>query len=418
MKGGFPLRLIGNHPCPGESISMIKNPVEKTLNPKRPDNPLTRIPYGRQWIDEEDIQAVVDVLRSDWLTTGPKVLEFEKAVTTYLGAQYGIAVNSGTAGLHCAMIALGVGPGDEVIVPPMTFAATANCIVHAGAVPVFADVEADTLLIDPIQVEAKITPNTKAIIGVDYAGQPCAWDALQNMAMKHRLALVADGCHALGAEYRGKKVGTFADMTVFSFHPVKHITTGEGGMVVTDNPELAEKMHVFRNHGITVDHQQRDETGSWFYEIDVPGHNYRIADFQCALGISQLRKLPEWLDRRRHLARTYDAALADLPWLKPLSVRRDVLHAYHLYVIRIDSVACSMDRAELFRALRNAGIGVNVHYIPVHLHPFYQKHLCIGPGHCPVAESAYEQIISLPMYHGMTNEELERVVNVLKGLTK
>ncbi|MHB8770856.1 MAG: UDP-4-amino-4,6-dideoxy-N-acetyl-beta-L-altrosamine transaminase [Syntrophales bacterium] len=383
---------------------------------KRVDNPRITIPYGRQWIDEEDIRAVVAVLRSDWLTTGPKGAEFEGAVTEYVGAGYGVAVNSGTAGLHCAMFALGIGPGDEVIVPPMTFAATANCVAYMGARPVFADVDPGTLLIDPAQAEARITPKTRAIIGVDYAGQPCDWDALRDRAKAHRLALVADGCHALGAEYKGRKVGTLADMTVFSFHPVKHITTGEGGMVVTDDPDLAEKMRIFRNHGITVDDRQRTAAGSWFYELDALGYNYRITDFQCALGISQLRRLPEWLARRRQLAGRYGSALASLPWLRPLSVQRNVAHAYHLYVIRIDAAAGAPDRNALFGALRNAGIGVNVHYIPVHLHPYYQRHLGTGPGQCPVAEAAYEEIISLPLYPGMSDADQDAVIALLKGV--
>ena len=372
------------------------------------------IPYGRQSVGEEDIQAVVDVLRSAWLTTGPKVGEFEKAVADYVGARYGVAVNSGTAGLHCAMYALGIGPGDEVIVPPMTFAATANCVVYMGATPVFADVVRDTLLIDPVQVEKKITARTKAVIGVDYAGQPCPWDHLRKIAEGNHLALVADGCHALGAEYKEEKVGTLADMTVFSFHPVKHITTGEGGMVVTGNTELAEKIRLFRNHGIATDHQQREAQGSWFYEMQDLGFNYRMTDFQCALGVSQLRKLSGWLARRREIARKYDAACAGLSGIRPLSLRPDVNHAYHLYVVQIDVEIMKQDRGALFLSLRKAGIGVNVHYIPVHLHPFYRKHLGTHPGLCPVAEAAYERIISLPIYPGMTDGDQDTVIDALR----
>jgi perosamine synthetase len=382
------------------------------------------IPYGRQFIDEDDINAVVEVLRSDWLTTGPKVAEFEKAVGQFVGAKYAVAVSSGTAALHCAMYALGIGSGDEVIVPCMTFVATANCVVYQGGTPVFADVDPDTLLVDPEQVEAKITPNTRAIIGVDYAGQPCDWDALREIAKRHNLYLVADGCHALGAEYKGRGVGSLADMTVFSFHPVKHITTGEGGMIVTDNPNLAERMRIFRNHGITRDPKcfssltsdLRPQTSdfSWFYEMKDLGYNYRITDIQCALGISQLKKLPDFLARRREIASVYDRAFKDLPGLKPLRTRNDVVHAYHLYVVRVNNEKAGGGRKVVFKKLRKGGIGVNVHYIPVHLHPYYQRKFGTGPGLCPVAEKAYAEIISLPMFPGMTDEDVKNITRCVE----
>ena len=384
------------------------------------------IPYARQFIDEADIQAVTEVLRSDWLTTGPKVAEFEQAVADYVGAKYAVAVNSGTAALHAAMYAIGVKLGDEVIVPPITFAATANCVVYQGGTPVFADVDPGTLLLDPAKVEEKITEKTKAIIGVDYAGQPCDWDKLREISDKHKLRLVADGCHAIGAEYKGRKVGSLADMTIFSFHPVKHITTGEGGMITTDAPELAERMRLFRTHGITRDPKCFSSLTSdlrppasdcsWFYEMVDLGYNYRITDFQCALGISQLRKLPKFLKRRREIAARYDEAFADLSGINPLAVRLDVLHAYHLYVIRIDSSVLAVDRTTLFTNLREKGIGVNVHYIPVHLHPFYKKEFHTGTGLCLVAEAAYEQIISIPMFPGMTDEDVEKVINVMQKI--
>ena len=373
------------------------------------------IPYGRQTIDEDDIKAVNDVLRSDWLTTGPKVMEFEQAVADYVGAKYAVAVSNGTAALHAAMYAIGIGSGDEVIVPPMTFAATANCVVFQGGTPIFADVDSDTLLIDPAKVEKKITEKTKAIIGVDYAGQPCDWDTLREIADKHGLRLVADGCHALGAEYKGRKIGSLADMTVFSFHPVKHITTGEGGMITTDDPALLRHMLFFRNHGISTDARQRERQGSWFYEMVDLGYNYRITDFQCALGISQLQKLPKFLERRREIAAHYDKAFDGLSGISPLAVRKDSLHAYHLYVIRVDGDTLNMDRTMLFTKLRENGIGVNVHYIPVHLHPFYRREFHTGPGLCPIAESAYEQIISLPLFPGMTDEDVEQVVLEVKN---
>jgi perosamine synthetase len=240
------------------------------------------MPYGRQVIDETDIEAVVQVLRSDWLTTGPRVEEFEQAVARCVDAPYAVAVSNGTAALHAAMYAIGVGPGDEVIVPAMTFAATANSVVYQGGTPVFADVEPQTLLLDPLQVAAKITPRTKAVVAVDYAGQPCDYTALRDIVEKHGVLLIADACHALGASCEGKPVGSLADLTVFSFHPVKHITTGEGGMVVTAHAELAARMRLFRNHGISSDHRQRHQLGTWYYEMTDLGYNYRLTDLQCA----------------------------------------------------------------------------------------------------------------------------------------
>jgi perosamine synthetase len=376
------------------------------------------IPYGRQTIDDEDIKAVVEVLRSDWLTTGPKVAEFEEAFSRYVGAKYSVAVSSGTAALHCVMYALGIGPGSEVIVPAITFAASANCVVYQGGIPVFGDVTSDTLLIDPKDVERKITPQTKGIIAIDYAGQPCDYDALQEIADRHHFFLVADACHALGAIYRGRPVGSLADLSVFSFHPVKHITTGEGGMITTDNEAYAQRMRIFRNHGITTSHQQRASQNAWFYEMVDLGYNYRITDFQCALGMSQMKKLPGWLERRQEIARQYDKAFAAIKGIKPLTVKADVRHAYHLYVVRVHRDETGIDRETFFQALRSRGIGGNVHYIPVHLHPFYQNRYGTGRDLCPVAEFAYEQILSLPMYPAMTDEDIEIVINTFRSLMR
>jgi perosamine synthetase len=371
------------------------------------------IPYARQWVDEKDIKAVIEVLCSDWLTTGPKVEEFERVFADFVGVKYAVAVSSGTAALHAAMYAVDIGPGDEVIVPPMTFAATANAVVFQGGTPVFSDVEEDTLLLNPEIVEKKITRRTKAIIAVDYAGQPCDYDVLSSLAKKNDLLLVADACHALGARYKGKNAGTLADLTVFSFHPVKHITTGEGGMIATNDSKLAERMRRFRNHGINFDHAGRSEQGTWYYEMTDLGYNYRITDLQCALGLSQLEKLPSFLKRRRDIAHQYDEALTIWPRLSPLRNRGDCIHAYHLYVIKVDKAA-GVSRGELFRRLREAGIGVNVHYIPVHLHPFYRQRFGTGEGLCPVSEATYEGILSLPLFPGMTDREVERVVLEMK----
>jgi perosamine synthetase len=372
------------------------------------------IPYGRQSIDEEDIQAVVEVLRSDWLTTGPKVDEFERAFADFVGAKEAVAVCNGTAALHATIHALGIEPGDEVIVPPITFASTANCIVFQGGVPVFADVDPDTLLLDPVQAETKITPRTKAIIAVDYTGQPCDYEKLQAVANQHDLALVADACHSLGGAYRGRPVGSLADLNVFSFHPVKHITTGEGGMITTDDTTLASRLRRFRNHGITTDHRQREELGSWFYEMVNLGYNYRITDFQCALGLSQLRKLPGWLEQRQEIVRRYNQAFSDLSTIVPLEVRPEVTHAYHLYVIQLELGDLQCDRGVIFSTLRNNSIGVNVHYIPAHLHPFYREHFATKPGDCPIAESAYERLLTLPIHPRMSSEDIDEVVNVVR----
>lgn len=375
----------------------------------------TLLPYGRQWVDEEDIAAVVAVLRSAWLTTGPKVEEFERAFADVCGTREAVAVSNGTAALHACMHVLDIGPGDEVIVPAMTFAASSNCVLYRGGTPVFADVDPATLLLDPARVEEKVTPRTRAIVAVDYAGQPCGYRALRKIADREGLALVADGCHALGGSYRGRPVGSVADLTVFSLHPVKHITTGEGGVVTTDDAELARRLRVFRSHGIATDHRQREETGSWFYEMVDLGYNYRMTDFQCALGLSQLRKLPAWIARRQEIAAALTAGIREIPGLQPLAVRDDVSHAYHLFVIR---VAAELGRARVFAALRAEGIGVNVHYIPVHLHPYYRENLGTSPGLCPVAEAAYEQILSLPMFPQMSDADVADVVTALDKVVR
>jgi perosamine synthetase len=371
------------------------------------------LPYGRQWVGEEDIEAVVRILRSDWLTTGPNVAAFEEAFAARVGAEHAVAVSSGTAALHAAAFAAGIGPGDEVLVPGMTFAATANAVVFQGGIPVFVDVDPGTLLIDPAQLEMRITARTKAVMAVDYAGQPCDYDQLRWIADRHKLMLVADACHAIGARYKGRSVGTLADLNAFSFHPVKHITTGEGGMITTNNSDFAQRMRIFRNHGITSDHRQRESQGSWFYEMVDLGYNYRLTDFQCALGICQLRKLPGWVARRQAIARRYDAAFTRMSAVEPLGVRADVSHAYHLYVIRLKLDQLTAGRATIFRALRAEGIGVNVHYVPVHLHPFYRHRFGTGPGLCPVAEAGYEQIISLPIFPRMTDSDVEEVISVV-----
>lgn len=368
------------------------------------------LPYGRQEIGDADIKAVVEALCSDWLTTGPRVAQFERGFAEFCGAAHGIAVNSGTAALHAAMRALGVGPGDEVIVPAITFAASANAAVYEGATPVFADVEPDTLLIDPVSVAGRITPRTKAIVAVDYAGQPADYDALK--AFAPGIPIVADACHAPGATYNGRKAGTLADISCFSFHPVKHLTTCEGGMCLTEDAEMAAHMRRFRNHGIDSDHARREAEGTFAYDMAELGYNYRLPDVQCALGLAQLQRLPRWLAARRAVAAAYDEAFAAIPHATPLAVRSGCEHAYHLYVVRLDP---SIDRGDAFKRLRGQGIGANVHYAPVHLHSFYRKR-GYGPGLCPVAEQAARHILTLPMFPSMTRADVARVADAVAEL--
>jgi UDP-4-amino-4,6-dideoxy-N-acetyl-beta-L-altrosamine transaminase len=374
------------------------------------------LPYGKQRLDDADIQAVVEVLRSDWLTTGPRVGEFEEAFAEWVGARFAVSFSSGTAALHGAVFAAGLGPGDEAITTPLTFCATANCVLYQGGTPVFADVCDDTLNLDHREVAKKITDRTKAIIPVDYAGHPAALDEMRKVSEKTGAVLIEDACHALGAEFHGKRVGGIADMTVFSFHPVKHLTTGEGGMVTTDNQRLAETLRRFRNHGISSEARDRQESGQWFYEMVQLGFNYRLTDIACALGLSQIGKLESNLARRREIAALYAREFDELAAIALPAAREDISPAWHLYPIRLNLESLSADRTEVFKALRAENIGVNVHYIPVHRHPYYQEHFpgASRVGSYPIAENAYERLISLPMFHSMTDEDVSDVVRALR----
>ncbi len=371
------------------------------------------LPYGRQSLDATDIDAVVEVLKSDWLTTGPRVGEFEERFAARVGAQHAISFSSGTAALHGTAFAAKLGSGDEAITTPMTFCATANCILYQGAKPIFADVSMDTLNLDPVRVLEKLTSRTKAIFAVDYAGHPAALDELQVLARNQGALLIEDASHALGAVFQGERVGSIADMTVFSFHPVKHIATGEGGMVTTNDSKLAETLRRFRNHGISSEARQRQDAGQWFYEMVLLGFNYRLTDIACALGISQLGKLDENLRRRREVAAAYTAAFRDLASLEVPAVRNGIDPAWHLYPIRLRLETLSVSRSEVFQALRAENIGVNVHYVPVHLHPYYRDRFGTKKGDFPVAENAYECLISLPMFHGMSREDLHDTIEAV-----
>jgi perosamine synthetase len=376
------------------------------------------LPYGRQSLDDADVQAVVEVLKSDWLTTGPKIAEFEERFAEWVGARHAVSFSSGTAALHGAAFAAGLGPGDEAITTPMTFCATANCVLYQGAKPVFADVCPDTLNLDPEKVAGKISPHTKAIIAVDYAGHPADLDELRKVAAQYKLLLIEDACHALGAEYRDRRIGGIADMTVFSFHPVKHLTTGEGGMVTTNDPKLAEVLRRFRNHGISSEARQRQESGQWYYEMVLLGFNYRLTDIACALGVSQLEKLNANLLRRREIAVRYSEAFREIPVVIAPVVRSHASPAWHLYPIQLKVELLSAGRGDIFRALRAENIGVNVHYIPVHRHPYYRERFGYKGGEYPVGENAYERLISLPMFHSMADRDVEDVIAALSKVAE
>jgi perosamine synthetase len=378
----------------------------------------TLLPYGRQSIDEDDIQAAVETLRSDWLTTGPKVNEFEEAFAAWVGARHAVSFSSGTAALHGAAFAAGLAAGDEAITSPLTFAATANCVLYQEAKPVFADITHDTLNLDPEQVRDSVTSKTKALLPVDYAGHPADLDAMLEIADRHGLTVIEDACHALGAEYSRRRVGSVSHMTVFSFHPVKHLTTGEGGMVTTDNAEFAETLRKFRNHGISSNARDRQREGQWHYEMVLLGFNYRLTDIACALGLQQLTKLEANLARRREIATKYTATLPTLPGIVIPAVRSEVVPAWHLYPIRLDLPKLAVGRAEIFRALRAENIGVNVHYIPVHLHPYYKDHFGYRGGEFPLAEAAYESLISLPMFHGMSDADVDDVIAAVNKVSE
>lgn len=367
------------------------------------------IPYGKQSIDEKDIQAVIDVLQSDYLTTGPKVAEFEKKVAEYVGAKYAVAVSNGTAALHIACLAAGIQEGDEVITSPITFAASSNCVLYCGGTPVFADIDEKTYNIDPEQIEMKITDKTKAIIPVHYTGQPCDMDAISAIAKKHNLIVIEDAAHALGASYKGKMIGSMSDMTCFSFHPVKPITTGEGGMVVTNNEKLYKRLLLFRSHGITRDEDMMTENeGPWYYQQLELGYNYRITDISCALGSSQLDKLDSFICKRREIADRYNQAFANIPGIITPHQLDGCNSGWHLYMIQVEH------RKDIFNRLRNAGIGVNVHYIPVYKHPYYQKNgyqdCC-----CLKAEEFYKKAISLPIFPKLTEEEQKYIIDKVIG---
>ena len=369
------------------------------------------IPYGHQWIDEDDIGEVVKVLRSDWITTGPKIEEFENALCRYIGCKYAAAVNSGTSALDIAVQSIGLPEGSEVITTPFTFMATSNAILYNGLKPVFADICSDTFNIDPEEIRKKISRDTRAIIYVDYAGQPCDIKAIKEIADEFDLYLIEDASHAIGAEYEGTKVGNFADLTIFSFHPVKHITTGEGGAVVTGDEELHRRLLLLRNHGIDKDARDRyGPDASWAYDMIHLGRNYRITDFQAALGVSQLKKLDGFVRRREEIAKIYNEGFEEVPEIETPVVKPCVKSAWHIYTVLLDSI----NRNEFFRKMRERNIGVNVHYIPVYHFSYYRKHFNFNPKDFPVTEEVFNRIVTLPLFPKMEDEEVTYVIDTIK----
>lgn len=374
----------------------------------------TYLSYGRQCIDDDDIESVVKTLRGDYLTTGPSVSEFEKRIAAYVGSKYAVAVSNGTAALHCACYAAGIKAGDEVLVPAITFAASSNCVLYCGGKPVFVDINPDTYNIDISKIEEKITEKTKAIIPVHFAGQPVDMDKILEIAEKYNLIVIGDGAHALGAEYKNEKVGLKADMTEFSFHPVKPITTGEGGIVVTDSEEYYKKLLLFRSHGVTrnIDMMQNNQ-GPWYYEQIDLGYNYRITDLQCSLGLSQLNKLDRFVNKRREIAEIYNKEFKELQEINIPKQESFSNSGWHIYVITLNLDKLSVGRKEIFEALQKENIGVNVHYLPVYLHPYYKK-LGYKQGECPVAEDVYNRMITIPLFPAMSNEDIKSVVYAVK----
>ena len=378
-----------------------------------------KIYYGRQWIDDADVKAVCDTLRSDFITCGPKVLELEKNLCDYTGAEYAVAVSNGTAALHLACLAAGIGPGDEVITTPITFAASANCALYCGAKPVFADINPETYNIDPASIREKITEHTKAIVAVDFTGQAVEVEEIRKICDEHHLVFIEDAAHSIGSKYNGAKVGSLADMTTLSFHPVKTVTGGEGGAILTNNKEYFKKLALLRTHGITKDPEEmlEDPEGIWYYEQQELGFNYRITDFQAALITSQMSKLDMFVERRKAIVDRYNEAFAEFP---EIILQKEIPQAdtcRHLYIIQLDPEKLSCTRREFFDALSAENVQPQVMYIPVYWFPYYQK-LGYERGLCPKAEKLYSRILSLPLYPKMTDQDIADVIHAVKKVVE
>src|SRR2546422_5412882 len=369
----------------------------------------TLLPYAHQTIEPDDLAAVTQALASDWITQGPTIARFERALAERAGVKHAVAVANGTAALHAACWAAGLGPGDEAITTPLTFAATANAVVYQGARPVFADIDRATLNVDPDAVKRAATARTRALLPVDFAGLPCEYDRLLPLAREHGWIVIADAAHSFGGATGGRPVGALADMTTLSFHPVKLITTGEGGAVLTDRDDLAERLRVMRHHGI----RYPDATRPWRYEIDAPGNNYRLTDFQAALGLSQLGKLERFWERRDHLARRYRERLAASPFVELPALPTDRRHGWHLFLVLLRLDRLCADRDTILQALRAENIGASLHYALVYRHPLYRERFKYGPGLCPVAESVEQRLVTLPLFPAMTEQDQDDVLRAL-----
>jgi perosamine synthetase len=381
-----------------------------------PSHQQPQIPYGHQWISDEEIQEVLEILRSDWITQGPRASAFENDLAQYSGSAHVGVLSSGTAALQAAMHATGIGPGDDVIIPAITFVATGNSVFHKGAKPVIADVNPITGLIDIDDLRTRITNRTKAIIPVHLAGVSCDMELIREIADRKNLKVVEDACHALGGEYQGKKTCgcAYSDMAVTSFHPVKSITTGEGGAVFSNDSHLVDRARAYRSHGVTKDPERLTENhGPWYYEMHELGTNARLTDFQCALGQVQLRRLDSFIARRRDIAQYYTNRFQDLTGLHYPPAEKG--SAWHLYVVQVEPAILGANRLEVFRRLRDKGLGVNVHYIPLHYQPYYRKHLGVSSGDFPGAETYYQNSISLPIYPLMSDQEVDHVVDAVRS---
>lgn len=395
------------------------------------------IPYGRQYIDKEDIDQVIKVLKSDWITQGPKIKEFEDALCKYTKAKYAVLVSNGTAALHCACIVAGIDVNDEVITSPITFAASGNCALFLGAKVKFADIRPDTYCIDYKKIESAITPRAKAIIPVDFSGQPCDMDEINRIASRHNLAVIHDATHSMGAYYKGKPVGSLAKMTIFSFHPVKSITTGEGGAILTNDKSLQKKLLLLRTHGITDDRKDillskqaadnespylsklnNNSKAPWYYEMQTLGCNYRITDIQCALGLSQLKKLKFFISKRHEIVKKYNKAFVKSPYLITPYQETDRESAWHLHILRLRLEKMKKTRRQVFEELRSKGIGVHVHYIPLHLQPYYREKFGYKRGDFPQAEAFYDSALTIPLFPALKNKDAERIIEAVLEVVK
>jgi UDP-4-amino-4,6-dideoxy-N-acetyl-beta-L-altrosamine transaminase len=377
------------------------------------------LPYGTQWLDEKEITEVIDTLKSNWITTGPKMKLFEEHFKGFIGSKYAVAVNSGTAALHISTSSINIKPGDEVITTPLTFVASANCVIYRGGTPIFADIKNDTYNIDPVEIKKKITSKTKAIIPVHFAGQPCDMDELCEIAAKYNLYLIEDAAHAIDAEYKGRKIGNISDLTIFSFHPVKNITTAEGGMVTTNNKELYDKLLMFRTHGISKDAVKRfGKSGGFYYDMQYLGFRYNLSELHSALGLHQLSKLENFQKRRREIVKLYNRELEDIEQITIPYVKKNIKHSWHIYVIQLNLEKLKVDRDFIFKALREENIGVNVHYIPVHYHSYYQNKYGLKKGKLPKVEWLYPRILTIPIFPKMIDDDVYDVINALEKVLK